>query len=213
MPNRPTHSRFAFRRRQRARSKCRASNSARRNCFEGRELVKTWDVVDPLSPVEPDDSIILAMIPVVARRLRKYLAGTCGSRIKDSDEKHATSPLGHSKPARIQDPPFNSHRPDVGQRVKAPPHSNAVVGVEEPDDVLSNSDSWVYTICVVPHFFNDSNNLKEQTRPFSTKTSALTSHAEVLAWEPECDHVNRGNLIAAHRSDIVVKIGMRPPMS
>jgi hypothetical protein len=149
-------------------------------------------------------------MPWHARGLRKYLSCACGSRIENSDEEDPASPLGYSEELRVQHSPFDCHRPDFGQRVKASPHRIAAVGVEKSDDVFGHSDSWIGSIGCLSHLADDSDRLKEEAGAFAVESGSFPRDAQVLAWESVSDDIDWCKFVAAHGTDIIMSIYVWP---
>jgi hypothetical protein len=132
----------------------------------------------------------LFRIPAAAFADRKYFPAATASRIEPSDEEHSLPTLGHPEVLRVQHGPFDSHRPDLGQRVEAPAHRSASVGVEEPFDVFGNSESWVSSPGSISHLLDDPNGLEEQVGAGAVESCPAAGDGEVLAGEAVGDAVD-----------------------
>jgi hypothetical protein len=122
-------------------------------------------------------------MPAAAFADSQYRRGT-GAVCKTADNEDAAPSLGDSEVARVQNPPGHAI-PEVDQ----PPEYDTEVGArfssagKESGNILNEAPSW-------PQFSQHAVELMPETAAIAGKTTPLTGHADVLAWESAVDEVN-----------------------
>lgn len=124
-------------------------------------------------------------MPAAARADSKYLCATFSSRIELSsgcDDEHSAPSLRHSEESAVENPPC-AHVPEPVQRVDDRGEVAAVMGTEEPGDVLEQDPGGAKLIC-------DPGELVEQAGSFPGEAGASPGDGHVLAGEPAAEEIN-----------------------
>lgn len=125
----------------------------------------------------------LRRIPRADTGETKYFGGAMGSStsVRQGEQEHPSSPLGHSEVLRVEDPPRHAI-PEVCQGVEDDAHVDAAVRAEQTGNVLHENGSGSKSR-------DDPVELVPESGALPREPGAASCDADILAGKPSGDEI------------------------